>query len=66
VKVCPACRKALTLDKFHKDKSRKRDGHKTVCKECISIKHYILPSHEEQERIVRHSILKEKGEPENK
>ena len=36
-KRCKRCGQEKTLDNFHKDKSKK-DGHKPICKECLSVK----------------------------
>ena len=40
-KRCKRCGKIKNLDEFHIDKSKK-DGHKNVCKDCLSQKHYYV------------------------
>lgn len=40
-KRCKRCGKIKDLDEFHIDKSKK-DGHKNICKDCLSQKHYYV------------------------
>jgi len=35
-KICNACEKELELDHFCNDRSKKKDGKSTICKECRS------------------------------
>jgi len=54
-KVCLVCQRLLTFDHFSNDKSRTRDGHKTICADCMKkgIKHYDPLDHETQIIIAR-------------
>jgi hypothetical protein len=51
-KRCKKCGKEKDISEFHIDKSKK-DGHKNICKECLSKKHYFVSN---ADRNVKQSL----------
>lgn len=41
-KICKKCGLEKPIEEFHKDKSKK-DGHKTICRACLSVKKEKVP-----------------------
>lgn len=48
LKVCVKCKLEKEIDEFHNDKNY-ADGHKTICKECVS-KYNKVPANKERQR----------------